>query len=64
MSEATPPLPPCLHVLNRGNFTLLRSPKYEWNPTFLSKIGNTFMILVNYPKKTREDKKKKRISKE
>jgi len=43
--------------LNKENFTLLRSPKYEWNPIFLSKIGNTFMILVDYPKKTREDKK-------
>jgi len=47
-----------LHVLHRENFTLLRSPKYEWNPIFLSKIGNNVMMLADYPKKTKENNKK------
>jgi hypothetical protein len=60
MSEATPPLPPYAFMYCTGKILLYCvHQNMSGIQYFCHKLEITFMILADYPKKTREDEKRK-----
>jgi len=61
MSEATPPVPPYAFMYCTGkNLLYCDHQNMSGNQYFCQKLEITFMNLADYPKKTREEKKKKK----